>query len=208
LRTSSRSECQTIITDAREISDELGFTTVKAKSISSPLWDVETRGRRGRSQSVSEQRRALLLPQEVKELGTEEAIVFYEGLRPIRCRKIRYFSDPRFRERLLPPPARPAPQWLPPAAVDEAREPAGTAAAAGGDAEIHAQVPLEHRTAPESAPATREATVEDIERWDELTLEDFAADFSKVKIPDHEGPMSSEELQAAVDSFLDTLRQH
>ena len=43
-----------------------------------------------RSQNVSEQRRALLLPQEVKELGAEEAIMFYEGLRPIRCQKIRY----------------------------------------------------------------------------------------------------------------------
>src|SRR3984893_6171540 len=62
--------------DAREISDELGFTTVKARSISKPLMDFfDTRGRRPRSQNVSEQRRALLLPQEVKELGTEDAIV-------------------------------------------------------------------------------------------------------------------------------------
>src|SRR6266480_4709226 len=96
--------------DAREISDELGFTTVPSKTVSSPLGAaLDSRGPRSRSQSVSLQRRALLLPQEVKELGPEKAIVFYEGLRPIRCRKIRYFADKRFRRRLLPAPASPVP---------------------------------------------------------------------------------------------------
>ena len=105
--------------DAREISDELGFTTVCAKTVSRPIGaELNRRGQRSRSQSVSHQRRALLLPQEVKELGPEEAIVFYEGLRPIRCRKIRYFADKRFRNRLLPAPEVPlrrAPQHRVPA---------------------------------------------------------------------------------------------
>src|SRR5690606_22847516 len=80
--------------DAREISDELGFTTVKVKSLSKPVFDLgDSRGRRSRSVSVSEQRRALLLPQEVKALGADQAIVFYEGLLPIRCKKVRYFED-------------------------------------------------------------------------------------------------------------------
>ena len=57
--------------DAREISDELGFTTVRARSVSTPIGIAfDRRSSRSRSQSVSEQRRALLLPQEVKELGT------------------------------------------------------------------------------------------------------------------------------------------
>ena len=91
--------------DAREIREELGFTTVKVKSTSRPLWDPSNgAGRRTRSVSVSDQRRAFLLPQEVKELGSEQAIVLYEGLRPIRSRKIRYFRDRRFRDRLLPAP--------------------------------------------------------------------------------------------------------
>src|SRR6202030_4614003 len=99
---------------AREISDELGFTTVRARTLSRPAsFSFEGRGRRSRSLSISEQRRALLLPQEVKELGSEEAIIFYEGLRPIRCQKIRYYADQRFRARLLPPPAKPAPNWVP-----------------------------------------------------------------------------------------------
>ncbi len=34
-----------------------------------------------------------MLPQEIKELPSDEALIFYEGLRPIRCQKIRYFAD-------------------------------------------------------------------------------------------------------------------
>src|SRR6266513_2022057 len=186
--------------DAREISDELGFTTVKVKTLSKPLMDFsDARGRRSRSQSVSEQRRALLLPQEVKELGTEEAIIFYEGLRPIRAQKIRYFSDRRFRRRLLPPPAKPAAVWE--SVLGSPHEPVAAIAqssAAPSGPEASAAAPIR----------TREATVEDIERIESLTLEDFETDFSKVKIPDHEGPVPDEELHSAAERFVDALREH
>src|SRR3984885_13596326 len=57
--------------DAKEISDELGTTTVRVKSHSKPVAGLlETRGSKSRSVSVSEQRRPLLLPQEVQSLGT------------------------------------------------------------------------------------------------------------------------------------------
>ena len=55
------------------------------------------------------------------------------------------------------------------------------------------------------AVVIRDATVEDVERIDSLTLADFATDFSKVPIPDREGPMSEPEMKAAVDVFLDSL---
>jgi type IV secretion system protein VirD4 len=173
--------------DAREISDELGFSTVKVKTLSKPLFDLsDARGRKSRSQSVSEQRRSLLLPQEVKELGQEHAIIFYEGLRPIRCRKVRYFEDARFRARLLPPPEIPIRTIAPPA--PPAPSPAPT-------------------PAPESvATGTREATLEDIERIEELKLEDFAADFSQLKLPDTER-LTDEDLSVAVESFLSSLRE-
>jgi hypothetical protein len=45
----------------------------------------------------------------VKELGADQALIFYEGLRPVKCQKIRYFADARFRARLLPPPPRAIP---------------------------------------------------------------------------------------------------
>jgi type IV secretion system protein VirD4 len=178
--------------DAREISDELGNTTVKVKTHSRPLMDLsESKGRRQRSVSVSDQRRALLLPQEVKALGNEQAIVFYEGLRPIRCRKIRYFEDPRFTRRLLPAPE------VPQQKAAEAQPPSGS--------------PPDPRTAPSEAiraveTVERDATTDDIERIESLTLEDFAADFSAVELPT-EGRMSEDQMKDAVESFLDTLRE-
>jgi type IV secretion system protein VirD4 len=190
--------------DAREISDELGFTTVPVRSVSKPLGaNLERRGARSRSQTVSQQRRALLLPQEVKELGTEEAIVFYEGHRPIRCRKIRYFSDRRFRKRLLPPPAVP----LPPESARSVmahpvRESQGKPA----------KEPRTDESAPPPPPKPeevriRDATVEDIERIESLTLQDFATDFSKIPMPDKEGPLSEGEITMAADAFLKTLER-
>ena len=61
---------------------------------------------------------------------------------------------------------------------------------------------------PEVRPATREATVADIDRLESLTLEDFAVDFDRVKIPQKaDGErLTSEEINAAVESFVDTLK--
>lgn len=195
--------------DAREISDELGFTTVPVKTLSRPTFDVsQGNARRSRSVNISEQRRALLLPQEVKALGSDDAIVFYEGLRPIRCKKIRYFKDRRFKERLLPPPTSAAPERAAQsssAPVAAARPSAHRAGAAEGGHDMQ-QVELEFR-APE---AVRDATLADIDRIESLTLDDFAADFDKVQLPEKaEGErLTSEELKAAAESFLATLREH
>jgi type IV secretion system protein VirD4 len=189
--------------DAREISDELGVTTVKARTVSRSLlgWG-ESRGRRSPSVSVSEQRRPLLLPQEVKALGTREALIFYEGLWPIRCRKIRYFEDRRFRARLLPPP-----QVLPAEAPPLQVHPVPTERAG----EVAAPPPVDPRAGPEApaAAVTREGTVQDIERLDSLKLEDFAAPLDEVTLPQKaEGErLTEEEMHAAVEGFLQTLRE-
>jgi len=179
------------IADAREISDELGNTTVKVKTHSRPMMDLsDAKGRRQRSVSVSEQRRALLLPQEVKALGSEQAIIFYEGLRPIQCRKIRYFEDKRFTCRLLPAPD------VPQQRIAEAPLPGSPPGARATASETVRSVET----------VEREATAEDIERIESLTLEDFAADFSAVELPT-EGTMSEDQMHGAVESFLATLRE-
>lgn len=179
--------------DAREISDELGVTTVRARTVSRPLFEWgDSKGRRSRSVSVSEQRRPLLLPQEVKALGSRQALIFYEGLWPIRCKKLRYFEDARFRARLLPPPVvAPAPAVMP--------APTSPVADALGDAS----------STPAPTPLTREATAEDIERLDTLTLEDFAAPLNEVRLPQKgEGErLTAEEMNTAVESFLESLRE-
>ncbi|RQO53244.1 conjugal transfer protein TraG [Paucibacter sp. KBW04] len=61
-------------------------------------------GTRSVSRNESEQRRPLLLPQEFKELGSERLVLILENCKPILAKKIRYYREPEFRERLLPPP--------------------------------------------------------------------------------------------------------
>jgi len=60
--------------EANEISQELGFTTVKVKSHSKPRVAAWSRKGQHGNISVSEQKRALLLPQEVKELGRDNEL--------------------------------------------------------------------------------------------------------------------------------------
>jgi type IV secretion system protein VirD4 len=185
--------------DAREISDELGTTTVRARTVSKPLGvALSSRAQRSRSQSVSEQRRPLLLPQEVKELGGEEAIVFYEGLRPIRCRKIRYFADHAFRKRLLSPPE---------TAVPGDRKSAAVAPQAVTDLPETAPGGSPSTSDPTEQAVIRHGTPQDVERMDSLTLEDFAADLSSVEPPKKDGPLTDGELQGVVASFLDSLKR-
>ena len=57
--------------------------------------------------SRAETARALLTPGEIMQLPADEEIVMVAGLPPLRARKLRYFEDRRFCERILPPPRRP-----------------------------------------------------------------------------------------------------
>ena len=200
--------------DAKEISDELGTTTVRVKSHSRPVAGVlETRGHKSRSVSVSEQRRPLLLPQEVQALGVDDAIIFYEGLRPIRCKKIRYFADGRFRKRLMAPPRhgplrRAKPSTESPSGPEGSGGPSAPGSGAGMASTVErVAAPPEELIPP--VPQTRAATPQDIDRLDELTLEDFAVDFDKVVLPEKpEGErMTTEEMDTAVQSFLAALRE-
>jgi type IV secretion system protein VirD4 len=193
--------------DAREISDELGFTTVRVKTVSKPAGPAfGDRQARGRSQSVSEQRRALLLPQEVKELGIDESLVLYEGLRPIRCRKIRYFRDRRFQARLMPPPSAPV-FGMVPSGLPVARAGVRAASTAVNLAEVDLiSHPLSK--AVDTTPVMREATPEDVERLASLTRDDFEPDLLKLDLPKHDRTLSESELTTAVESFLDSLKSH
>ncbi|WP_260858594.1 type IV secretory system conjugative DNA transfer family protein [Paraburkholderia sp. BCC1885] len=90
--------------DANEYSEMLGTFTEKSRSVSRPSgWS----GGRGGSESISDQRRALLLPQELKEIGQTKEIILLENTRPILAEKICYWKDPVFIERLRPAPAIP-----------------------------------------------------------------------------------------------------
>ncbi|HEX7814773.1 type IV secretory system conjugative DNA transfer family protein, partial [Dyella sp.] len=84
--------------DANDYSDMLGYTTVRKENV--------TRGS-GRESSVSrsesEERRALMLPQELKAMGPDKEVFLYEGIpHPVKCDKIRYYKDKHFTQRLMP----------------------------------------------------------------------------------------------------------
>ena len=61
-----------------------------------------------RSKSISEQRRALMLPQELMQLPPDKLILLRGGIPPIVGRKIAYFSNRFFKARAFPPPPVPA----------------------------------------------------------------------------------------------------
>jgi type IV secretion system protein VirD4 len=54
--------------------------------------------------SRSETARPLLTPGEIMQLPPADEIVMVAGTPPVRAKKARYFEDPRFQARILPPP--------------------------------------------------------------------------------------------------------
>ncbi len=54
--------------------------------------------------SRQETARPLLTPGEVMQLPPTDEIVMVAGAPPIRAKKVRYYEDQRFTERILPPP--------------------------------------------------------------------------------------------------------
>lgn len=92
--------------DADEYSAMLGHFTERATSRGRSR-SFSGHGSSTVSRNESEQRRALLLPQEFKELGSERLVVIFENCKPILAEKIRYYRDKAFSSRLMPAPAVP-----------------------------------------------------------------------------------------------------
>ena len=90
--------------DADEYSAMLGHFTERAESRGRSR-SFSQHGHSSVSHNESDQRRALLLPQEFKELGGERLVVIFENCKPILGEKIRYHRDKVFTARLRPPPA-------------------------------------------------------------------------------------------------------
>ncbi|UYC13660.1 type IV secretory system conjugative DNA transfer family protein [Xanthomonas sp. CFBP 8445] len=80
--------------DANDYSEMLGYTTFRKKNV--------TRGK-DVTRSVSEEKRALMLPQELKAMGNDQEVFLYEGIpHPVKCDKIKYYKDRHFTARLRP----------------------------------------------------------------------------------------------------------
>lgn len=85
---------------AQELSERLGAYTYGAQSRSRP----RALGPGRRTLTTSEQRRPLMLPQELLQLPGSVLMVFKAGTPPVRGRKIVYYREAAFRRRLRPPP--------------------------------------------------------------------------------------------------------
>jgi len=94
--------------EAEEVSRTLGYLTQDATSVGQSRSAGAGRGASvSHSENVSQQRRALLLPQEVREMAPDSEILLKSGCKPIRCQRIRYFEEDVFMKRILPPLAVP-----------------------------------------------------------------------------------------------------
>ncbi|NBB59865.1 TonB-dependent receptor plug domain-containing protein [Pseudomonas sp. ODNR1LW] len=85
---------------AHELSERLGYATVPGLSRSRPTG----LGAGRRTTTVSDQRRALLLPQELMQLPSDRLLVLKAGVAPTRGRKIVYWRERVFVRRLRPAP--------------------------------------------------------------------------------------------------------
>lgn len=91
---------------AKEISERLGNYTYQAQSRSKRIWDAFEG-----SVSTSDQRRPLMLPQELLLMSQEEVIVLRAGIPPLKGAKLRYYKDKWMVEAsdMAPPAVRPRP---------------------------------------------------------------------------------------------------
>lgn len=80
---------------ANEVSEMLGDMTVKTKSKSHRVMQASSG-----SVTASDHARRLLKPQEVKEIGQANEIIFIENLKPIFCSKISYWKEQVFKRRM------------------------------------------------------------------------------------------------------------
>jgi type IV secretion system protein VirD4 len=151
--------------------------------------------------SRSETARQLLTPGEVMQLPPTDEIVMVAGVHPVRAKKARYFTDPRFAERVLPAPApRPDQAEVRPndwTALEPPPRSAVRAPASGGEVGANS-------TDSANANIRREPGLPDHE---EVVREpgppppEFA--FDEVDPPDADGAMQRQMLRVARQASLD-----
>jgi type IV secretion system protein VirD4 len=88
---------------ANELSDRIGYVGQESVTRSLTINGLLA----NRSKSISEQRRALLLPQELMQFPSDKLILLRGGIPPIIGSKIFYFKTRFFGKRVLPPPVVP-----------------------------------------------------------------------------------------------------
>jgi type IV secretion system protein VirD4 len=88
---------------ANELSERIGYVGQESVTRSLTINGLLA----NRSKSISEQRRALMLPQELMQFPTDRLILLRGGIPPIIGDKIFYFKSRLFKRRAFPPPVVP-----------------------------------------------------------------------------------------------------
>ncbi|UZO95021.1 Protein virD4 (plasmid) [Roseomonas mucosa] len=92
---------------AEELSARLGYDTVEAASRSGPrFWSMFRTDKLNTTRT--DQRRALLLPQEIVRLKDNEALLIRPGMFPVKAKRIRYWKEKLFTRLLCAAPPIPA----------------------------------------------------------------------------------------------------
>lgn len=92
---------------AEELSARLGYDTVEAASRSGPrFWSLFRTDKLNTTRT--DQRRALLLPQEIVRLKDTEALLIRPGMFPVKAKRIRYFTSKFFMRLIRSAPDVPA----------------------------------------------------------------------------------------------------
>lgn len=182
--------------DANEYSEALGYTTVHSKN--------KSRGKSGSSlsESVGEgagQRRALMLPQELKEMPQTAQIVSIENTKPIKCAKITYYNDPAFVSRLksVSPTLAALGRKLPTQQQLESAWRSG---------ELAAHVPLLDLDLHEAIvhARIRDMTLADVDKG--IELDHLAVDTANLPIPVDDGTgLQPDQIEGFVNEFFDQL---
>lgn len=193
----------------KAISEWLGYYTTKGKSVSK---GTQLFAKRNPSESVSDQRRALLLPQEVASMGQTKELVFVENAPPIQAEKIRFYEDDVFMDRLksVSPALRHFGRKFPTQKQFDAITTSGELAAPVPlidmeafqrliTQEGHFQVNTNTITGA-TMTVTRDVVASDIPHLAKLSLESFAIDFSGTNPP---APGDLDE--AALHAYADRL---
>jgi type IV secretory pathway VirB2 component (pilin) len=158
---------------AQALSERLGYFTYPGRSVSRPVGLSSGR----RSMSESDQRRALMMPQELIQLGPDQLIVLRAGIAPVLGTKIVYWRERAFRRRVMPAPlieprapaAPGAGQTTPPQARSAASAPANSPGPGQADASEDLEPPLMVVAAAMRAlgikPLAPDASAEAVEGW-------------------------------------------
>ncbi len=151
---------------AQDLSERLGFWTYSSRSRSRPT--LLSGGRR--STTESDQRRALMMPQELIQMDPGQLIVLRAGMPPVRGRKIQYWREKAFKARVVAPPAVAAHPGIGTAGSVPPTPPIGSGAPRQDDLTLDLVAPALAAAGLEALPAEG-ATDAEVEGWMERFID-------------------------------------